>query len=171
MNRMRHAQIWLAGTAASLILAGTGLGARSETVSSADAAAAGHGLSLYGPQDLKYHDWAAHGGHFDCVNPDAPKGGELKIGFPAGSTKLNPYSLKGLPVYYPSLFVFETLMLSSPDPDEPFSVYGLLAEKAAIAADRLSVTYWLNPKARFSDGRPVTADDVVFTFNLFQDPG
>jgi microcin C transport system substrate-binding protein len=129
-----------------------------------------HGMALYGPQDLKYKDWSKQG-HFDCVNPDAPKGGELRIGFPGGLTKLNPYSLKGYYLPYPSILIFETLMTGSPDPDEPFSMYGLLAEKAEIAADRLSITYWLNPKAHWSDGKPVTADDVIFTFAAFQDPG
>lgn len=127
------------------------------------------GLALYGPQDLKY-DWSKQR-HFDGVNPDAPKGGELRLGVQAGVTKLNLYSLKGVALPYPPNLVVETLMTGSPDPAEPFSMYGLLAEKAEIAPDRLSVTYWLDPRARWSDGKPVTADDVVFTFGLFQDPG
>lgn len=129
-----------------------------------------HGMALYGPQDLKYKDWGKQG-CFDCVNPNAPKGGELRIGCQGGITKLNPYSLKGYYLPYPMALVSETLMAGSPDIDEPFSQYGLLAEKAELASDRLSITYWLNPKAHWSDGKPVTADDVIFSFNLFQDPG
>ncbi len=166
--RMRH----FTGTllrATALLLAG-GLAAAAPQPPQQTAEPAG-GLALYGPQDLKYRDWAAHGGHFDYANPDAPKGGNITLGALGGATKLNPFSLKGAPVPYLSSLVFETLMTNSLDPDEPFSMYGVLAEKAAIAPDRLSVTYWINPQARWSDGEPVTADDVLFTFGLFHDPG
>lgn len=127
------------------------------------------GLSLYGPQDLKY-DWSKDT-HFKYVNPNAPKGGELRFGTMGGATKLNPYTLKGYADPFAASLVFETLMVPSYDPAEPFSSYGHIAQKAEIAEDRLSVTYWLNPKARWDDGKPITADDVMFTFALLDDPG
>lgn len=125
-----------------------------------------HGLALYGPQDLKYGPDEA----FDCANPDAPKGGSLRMPSFGSYTKLNYFSLKG--VFAPGLveLVFETLMESSPDPEESFSQYGMLAEKVEVAEDRMSITYWLQKEARFNDGVPLTADDVIFSFNLIQDP-
>ncbi len=124
-----------------------------------------HGISLYGPQDLKYKE----GEIYRHANPDAPKGGILRLASQGSFTKLNPFSLKGTPA--PGvMMVFETLMDDSVDGDEPFSQYGLLAEKVELAEDKNSITYYLNRNAKFSDGRPVTADDVVFSFNLIQDP-
>lgn len=128
-----------------------------------------HGLALYGKKDVKY-DWSKDK-HFNYVNPNAPKGGTLRIATSGGFTRLNPYCLRGTPFSYVSFLVFESLMGSSYDEDESFTMYGAIAEKAEIAADRLSVTFWLNPRAKFSDGVPVTADDVVFSFQLIQDPG
>lgn len=127
------------------------------------------GVALYGEKDVKY-DWSVDK-HFNFVNPNAPKGGTLKMGVTSSFTKLNPYSLKGTPFPYIDNLVFETLMEGSQDEDESFTMYGLLAKKVEIAQDRLSVTFWLNPKAKFSDGHPVTAEDVVFSFQIIQDPG
>lgn len=124
-----------------------------------------YGISLYGPADLKYKE----GETYKHANPNAPKGGILKLTSLGSFTKLNPFSLKGTPA--PGVgMVFETLMDSSVDGDEPFSEYGLLAEKVQLADDKNSITYYLNKNAKFSDGKPVTADDVVFSFNLIQDP-
>lgn len=128
-----------------------------------------HGISLYGPQDLKYKP----GQCYEHANPQAPKGGTLKLFILGSFTKLNPYSLKGRVA--PGLglglgLVFENLVDDSSDGDEHFSQYGLIAEKIAVAADRLAITYYLNPKARFSDGKPLTADDVIFSFNLIKHP-
>lgn len=124
-----------------------------------------HGLALYGPGDLKY----GPNEPYAFANPDAPKGGVLRLSTVGAFTKLNAFSLKGIPP--PSIaLVFETLMESSLDSDESFSQYGLLAETADIAPDRMSITYVLHPEAKFADGRPVTADDVVFSFNIIHDP-
>lgn len=112
--------------------------------------------------------------HFDYVNPDATKGGALTLSASGSFDKLNPFTLKGQPpagMGYSSngfLFaeyglIFESLM--TPSEDEPFSQYGLLADDAELAADRLSVTFRLNPKARFSDGSPVLALDVKHSFD------
>jgi microcin C transport system substrate-binding protein len=105
--------------------------------------------------------------HFDYVNPDAPKGGELLLSGYGSFDIINPFLLKGLPVGGTGL-IFESLMQRSLD--EPFSVYGLLAEDIQLADDKLSVTFRLNPKARFSDGSEVTAEDVKFSFDTLKSP-
>lgn len=106
--------------------------------------------------------------HFDYVNPDAPKGGSLTLSAMGNFDSLNPFLLKGIPATGISDLVFETLMEQSLD--EPFSQYGLLAEDVRLAPDRLSVTYRLNPQARFSDGSAVTAEDVKFSFDTLKSP-
>lgn len=100
--------------------------------------------------------------HFDYVNPDAKKGGKLILSGFGTFDSLNPYILKGIAAGGLSL-VFESLLEKSMD--EPFTGYGLLAEDIALAKDKLSVTFRLNSKARFSNGQPVTAKDVKFSFD------
>ncbi len=111
---------------------------------------------------------------FDYVNPDAPKGGKLTLSASGSFEKLNPFTLKGQPPagmgYSGNGFVFSEYglvfdSLTTPSEDEPFSRYGLLAEDVALAPDRLSVTFRLNPKARFSNGDPVLASDVKYSFD------
>jgi len=114
----------------------------------------------------KYPDNFAH---FDYVNPDAPRGGELDLSAFGSFDSLNPYTLKGQSPDGLGQLMFETLMVSSWD--EPFSQYGLLADDVELAADGLSVTYHLNPKARFYDGSPVLAEDVVFSYETLRDKG
>lgn len=128
-------------------------------------AARSHGLALYGLGDLKY----AEGQPFDFVNVDAPRNGTLNIYNVGAFTKLNPFSLKGVAAPWIGL-CFQSLADGSLDPDEPFSMYGALAQAMEIAEDQSSIDFWLHPAARFSDGRPVTADDVVFSFNIIQHP-
>ena len=100
--------------------------------------------------------------HFDYVRPDAPREGSLvRDGF-GSFDKLNPFTLRGMPASGLGDLVFETLAEASWD--EPFSVYGLLAEDMAFAADRLSIRFRLRPEARFSNGDPVTAADVRYSF-------
>lgn len=101
--------------------------------------------------------------HYDYVQPDAPKGGELVLGARGSFDSLNPFVLKGSPAMGLTQLVFETLMDQSLD--EPYSVYAHLAEDIELAPDRLSVTFRLDPRARFSNGKPVTADDVKFSFD------
>ena len=107
--------------------------------------------------------------HFDYVNPDAPKGGEVRLAT-VGSTfdSLNPFIVKGVEASGANL-PFETLMESSAD--EAFSAYGLLAETIDTPADRSWVTFTLRPQAHWHDGKPVTADDVIFTFDLLRTKG
>ncbi len=125
-----------------------------------------HGLSAFG--DLKY---PADFKHFDYVNPDAPKGGRLAT-MPTSSintfNEFNEYILRGDPAEGLGL-LFDSLMVRAQD--EPDAVYGLIAESAELADDKMSVTFYLRPEARFSDGTPVTADDVVFTLETLKSRG
>lgn len=100
--------------------------------------------------------------HFDYVNPDAPRGGDLILSAFGNFDSFNPYQLKGIPAAGLAELVFEPLMEQSLD--EPYSLYAHLAEDIEIAPNRLSVTFRLNPRARFSNGAPVTAQDVQFSF-------
>ncbi|MFP4273085.1 MAG: ABC transporter substrate-binding protein, partial [Halothiobacillaceae bacterium] len=101
--------------------------------------------------------------HFDYVNPDAPRGGHLNLSGFGSFDSLNPFVLRGMSASGLNLLVFEPLMVRSWD--EPFSLYGLLAEDMVLADDGLSVTFRLNAAARFSDGSPVTAGDVKYSFD------
>ena len=121
-----------------------------------------HGLSLYGPQDLKYKP----GQSYEYANPNAPKGGNLVLSDFGAFTKLNPASLKGVTAPGMGQLVFQTPMDSSVDDGEPFSQYGNLVEKVELAKDRLTMTYHIYKQAKFSDGHPLTADDFIFSFNL-----
>jgi microcin C transport system substrate-binding protein len=125
-----------------------------------------HGLSLYGPQDLKYKP----GQNYEYANPNARKGGNLVLSDFGAFTKLNPASLKGVTAPGMGQLVFQTPMDSSADDGEPFSQYGNLVEKVELAEDRLSMTYHIYKQAKFSDGHPLTANDFVFSFNLVKDP-
>ena len=118
----------------------------------------GHGMAMHG--DLKYPAGFAH---FDYANPNAPKGGAIYFGA-GGATfdSLNPFILKGSPVTAVMSYVFDTLMKSSQD--EPFSKYGLVAKTIETPKDRAWVAFELDERARFHDGSPITADDVVFSF-------
>lgn len=125
-----------------------------------------HGLSIFG--ELKY---GADFKHFEYVNPDAPKGGRISMVGPAAIRtfdSFNPFILKGDAAQGLSL-LYDTLMEGAGD--EPGSAYGLLAELADLAPDRKSITFKLRPEARFSDGSPVTADDVVFTLETLKTKG
>jgi microcin C transport system substrate-binding protein len=126
-----------------------------------NSAFAAHAFSLY--DTPKY---AAGFTHFAYVNPDAPKGGELFLANPDRRTsfdKFNPFSLKGVAAAGVSNLMFETLTASSSD--EVATMYGLLAEDMELAPDRMSITFRLNPKARFNNGDPVTAADVKHSFD------
>jgi microcin C transport system substrate-binding protein len=101
--------------------------------------------------------------HFDYVNPDAPKGGSVNLDGFGSFDKINPFTLKGLAPAGVVQLMFETL--AEPSDDEPFSMYGLLAQDMVFAGDGLSITFRLNPAARFSDGTPVSAADVKFSFD------
>ncbi|MFT3803077.1 MAG: extracellular solute-binding protein [Burkholderiaceae bacterium] len=127
----------------------------------APAAWAVHGMAL--GDEPKY---PADFTHFDYVNPDAPRGGEVTLSSMGNYDKLNPFTLKGRPPRMLSELMFETLTEQSLD--EPFSVYGLLAEDMSLAPDGRSITFRLRPQARFSNGDPVTADDVKYSFDTLR---
>jgi microcin C transport system substrate-binding protein len=118
----------------------------------------GHGLSMFG--ELKYD---ASFTHFDYADPQAPKGGRLRLAWVGTFDTLNPFTLKGVAAAG-SLLPYNRLM--SKAQDEPFSEYGQLASSIECPADRSWVIFTLRPEARWHDGQPVTADDVVFTFNV-----
>lgn len=101
--------------------------------------------------------------YFDYVAPNSEKGGEITLYGLGSFDSLNPYLLKGIQAEGLTSLVFESLLEKSLD--EPFSMYGLLANDFTLAADGLSVTFRLNPAARFSNGKPVLAEDVKFSFD------
>lgn len=111
----------------------------------------GHGVAMHGT--LKYGpDFS----QFDYVNPDAPKGGAVKLSATNTFDSLNPFILKGVAATGIGL-TFDTLTTRSDD--EAFSEYGLIAETIEMPEDRSWVAYRLRPEARFHDGTPITADD------------
>ncbi|MGD9868140.1 MAG: extracellular solute-binding protein [Hyphomicrobiales bacterium] len=125
-----------------------------------------HGLSAFG--ELAY---PAGFKHFKYVNPDAPKGGRLSMIGTAGVitfNSLNAFIVKG-DAAQGLEYLFDSLMTRADD--EPDAVYGLVAEAAELADDGKSATFHLRPQARFSDGTPVTAGDVVFSFDILKEKG
>jgi peptide/nickel transport system substrate-binding protein len=107
--------------------------------------------------------------HMPYANPDAPKGGRLVQGILGTFDSLNPLIVRGLAVQQMRGFVVESLMERGND--EPFTLYGLLARTVETDDARSYVTFRLDPRARFSDGQPVTADDVLFSWVLLRDKG
>ncbi|MGQ2996173.1 extracellular solute-binding protein [Variovorax sp.] len=127
---------------------------------------AAHAYAQFG--DVKY---APGFTHFGYVNPNAPKGGEFRLVPPTRPTnfdKFNPFTLKGTGPSGLGQLMFESLMTGNSE--EPTTAYGLLAEDIDVAPDGLSVTFRLNPKARFNDGSPVLAADVVYSFQTLIGP-
>jgi peptide/nickel transport system substrate-binding protein len=107
--------------------------------------------------------------HMPYANPDAPKGGRLVQGLLGTFDSLNPLIVRGLAVQQIRGFVVESLMARGND--EAFTLYGLLAKSVETDDARSYVTFRLDPLARFSDGQPVTADDVLFSWALLRDKG
>ncbi len=123
----------------------------------------GHGIAMRGEPKYK-----AGFPHFEYVNPAAPKGGSVVFGAIGSFDNLNPFILKGQSAAGIGS-LFETLMTSSLD--EPFTMYGLLAETIEWPEDRSWVAFALNPRARWQDGRSVTAEDAVWTFETLKTKG
>jgi microcin C transport system substrate-binding protein len=105
---------------------------------------------------------------FDYVSDKAQKGGQLVLHDLGSYDKLNPYTLKGTPPAGLDELVFEALAV--PSLDEPFASYGLIAKDIALAEDRLSVTFTIHEEARFSDGTPITPEDVKFSLDTLKSP-
>jgi microcin C transport system substrate-binding protein len=127
---------------------------------------AAHGYALWG--NLKYPEGFSH---FDYVNPQAPRGGELRlVSNSRASTfdKYNPFTIKGTAPAYLSDLMFDSLLAGSLD--ETGSAYGLLAEDVTVSADGLSATFRLRPQAKFHDGLPVLAADVKHSFDILMGP-
>jgi peptide/nickel transport system substrate-binding protein len=103
------------------------------------------------------------------ANPDAPKGGRIVFGNTGGYDSLNPFIQKGTAPWQLRFWGYEALMGRSWD--EPFTLYGLLAESVTTAADRSWVEFTLRPEARFSDGTPVTVDDVIWSYQTLGTQG
>lgn len=126
-----------------------------------------HALTVYG-EAPKY---PAGFQHFDYVNPDAPKGGSLqRAAMDIGQfDHLMPYIDKGIGVTQIDGLVYAPLAVRSLD--EPYTVYGLVAQAMELSDDRLSLRFFLNPSARFADGSPITGEDVRYTFDLLMTQG
>ncbi|MGI9513582.1 MAG: extracellular solute-binding protein [Anderseniella sp.] len=107
--------------------------------------------------------------HFPYVNPDAPKGGALRMARTGSYDSVNPFIIKGQAVAGPRKLVFESLLARSRA--EPFTLYGHIAETIDVNSERTEVTFRLNPKARFSDGEAIQADDVVYSLETLRDKG
>ncbi|MCX7693476.1 MAG: extracellular solute-binding protein [Tepidimonas taiwanensis] len=127
---------------------------------------AAHGYAVWGqlqyPPDFK---------HFAYVNPDAPKGGELRLVSNLRTStfdKYNPFTLRGSAPAYLADLMFDTLLAGAAD--EVGAAYGLLAEDVQVAPDRLSATFRLRREARFHDGRPVLAEDVRHSYETLIGP-
>lgn len=130
-----------------------------------------HGIAMHGepslPADYK---------HFPYVNPEVKKGGSVAYGVVGTFDSLNPFNLKSIRttargMWDPSFgnLVYESLMVRSAD--EPFTLYGLLAESVEWDAERSYIQFNLNPKAKWSDGLPVTPEDVIFSLEVLRDKG
>jgi peptide/nickel transport system substrate-binding protein len=141
------------------------------TLASEAMAAPVHAISMHGepalPADFK---------HFPYVNPNVKKGGKISYGVVGTFDSVNPFILKSMRTTARGMWdpgfgnlVYESLMQRSQD--EPFTMYGLLAETVEWDDDRTFIQFNLNPKARWADGQPVTAEDVIFSFELLRDKG
>ena len=130
-----------------------------------------HAIAMHGkpalPADFK---------HLPYVNPDAPKGGSITYGVLGTFDSVNPFILKSMRTnargswdHQFGHLVFESLLFRSRD--EPFTMYGLLAEKVEWPDDRTWIEFTLNPNAKWSDGVPVTVEDVIFTYELLTEKG
>src|SRR5260221_4881543 len=148
----------LAGGAALWVAAPTILRAQSagDTIVS-------HGFATHG--SLKY---PADAKQLDYVDPNAPKGGAVRLAGRGTFDSLNPFILKGTPAREVSA-IYETLLAQTNDEAE--AAYGLLAESIGYPKDRSWAIFKLRPQARWHDGKPVTADDVVFSFDTLKTKG
>ncbi len=123
-----------------------------------------HGIAMYGDPALP-PDFVS----LPYANPDAPQGGRVVFGNTGGFDSLNPFVPKGTPPWQMRFWSYESLMGRSWD--EPFTLYGLLAESVTLPEDRSWVEFTLREEARFSDGSPVTVDDVIWSYETLATKG
>lgn len=138
-------------------------------------------LHAEGFDELPHYAIALHGEpkypenftHVDFVNPDAPKGGTLRLSTIGTFDSLNPFIIKGTPAdginYLRSGLIYESLMQNAWD--EPFTLYGVIAKSITVAKDKSWVRFALRPEAKWQDGKPITADDVKWTFETLTQKG
>jgi microcin C transport system substrate-binding protein len=148
---------WFGAGLLIVSLAGWAVAARAETT------IVSHGISTFG--ELKY---PADFKHLDYVNPDAPKGGEISEWFPGTFDSVNPYSVKGVAATLSSIF-YEGILTAPAD--EIGAAYCLMCETMEYPEDRSWVIFNLRKGVKFSDGSPLTAEDVVFSYKLFSEKG
>ncbi len=122
-----------------------------------------HGIAMHG--DLKYGPGFAH---YDYVYPDAPKGGEVRLAAIGGYDSFNPFIVRGRSAAGIGL-IYDSLLTSSAD--EAFSKYGHVAESVEVPDDRSWIIFTLDPKAHWHDGKPVSVDDVIWSFNTLKEQG
>ena len=146
------------------VMLGALLAASSIGRGSALAADAHYGIAMHGEPA-----WPGNFNHPTYADPGAPKGGQLVQGVLGAFDSLNPFIVMGLPAANIRSYVIESLLARGYD--EPFTLYGLLAESVETDAARNVVAFTLNPAARFADGRPVTPEDVIFSWQLLRDRG
>ena len=123
-----------------------------------------HGIAMHGEPALPEGF-----SHLPYANPDAPRGGRVALGFQGTFDSLNPLIVIGVAPDALPRYVLQSLMMRSAD--EPFTVYGLIARSVEMPSDRSAITFNLDPRARFSDGHPLTAEDVRFTFESLKADG
>jgi peptide/nickel transport system substrate-binding protein len=123
-----------------------------------------HGIAMLGEPALP-PDFT----HLPYANPEAPQGGQLRQAVTGSYDSVNPFIVKGQAAAGVRTYVFESLL--GRNWAEPFSLYGLLAESIEVSDDRQSFTFRLRPEAKFSDGTPVTAADVVFSMETLRGQG
>ncbi|HQX27156.1 MAG TPA: extracellular solute-binding protein [Alphaproteobacteria bacterium] len=148
---------------AAALLALLPLSAHAQETVTPVAALTMHGTPKYGPGFT----------HMDYTNPDAPKGGTLRLHAIGTFDSLNPFIIKGTPaagmLFLGQSLIYDSLMDQSTD--EPFSMYCLICETVELPKDNKSITFNLRKEAKWHDGVPVTADDVVWSFNIFMEKG
>jgi len=152
----RLSRIWLFAAGLALSSLGYPNGVEAQTLR--------HGIAMHGEPALK-----PGFEHLPYANPQAPKGGRITLALQGTFDSLNPLIVLGVAPDVVPRYVLQSLMLRSTD--EPFTIYGLIARSVQMPEDRSSITFNLDPKARFSDGHPLTAEDVRFTFEALKKHG
>lgn len=158
--RIRSARA-IAALGVAILFAGAGF---PSALTAADDPEPRHGIAMHGEPALP-EDFT----NFPYVNPDALQGGRLTLGLYGTYDSLNPYVVRGVAPDAAPKYVFESLLARSLD--EPFSLYPLVASSVVMPDDRSFIAFNLDERARFSDGEPLTADDVLFSFEILRDKG